>query len=35
MGGYGSGRWGGSKPDRKLIVESCRTLDVNASFKRG
>ena len=35
MGGYGSGRWGTSKPGRKLIVESCRTLDVNRLVQQG
>jgi hypothetical protein len=30
MGGYGSGRWRGGKPDRKTVVESCLALDINA-----
>src|SRR5512135_2317317 len=30
MGGYGSGRWGGGKADRKALVESCLALDINA-----
>jgi hypothetical protein len=35
MGGYGSGRWGDRKPDRKPIVENCRTLDVNNLVRAG
>src|SRR5271157_428885 len=30
MGGYGSGRWRGGKPDRKTVVENCLALDINA-----
>jgi hypothetical protein len=35
MGGYGSGRWGTRKPDRKRIVENCQTLDVNHLVREG
>ena len=35
MGGYGSGRWGSSKPHRKRIVESCLILDVNRLVREG
>ena len=35
MGGYGSGRWRGGKPDRKTVVENCLALDVNALARAG
>jgi hypothetical protein len=35
VGGYGSGRWGTGKSDRKPIVENCRTLDINHLVREG
>jgi len=35
MGGYGSGRWRGGKPDPKALVESCLALDINALARAG
>ena len=35
MGGYGSGRWRGGKPDRKTVVENCLALDINALARAG
>jgi len=35
MGGYGSGRWRGGKPDRKTVVESCLALEINALARAG
>jgi len=35
MGGYGSGRWHGGKPDRRTVVESCLALDINALARAG
>ena len=35
MGGYGSGRWGDGKADRKALVENCLALDINALARAG
>lgn len=35
MGGSGSGRWGGSNPDAKTLVEDCRRLDLRLLVREG
>ncbi len=35
MGGYGSGRWGTSKPGARTLVESCHALDMKFLVRDG
>ena len=35
MGGYGSGRWGTSKPGARTLVESCHALDMKFLVREG
>jgi hypothetical protein len=35
MGGYGSGRWGTSKPNAKTLADGCLALDIKLLVKAG